>query len=243
MCKKKYSQYKIILTTLDGSKKKISTSSIKKYSYSMMVDEYKKVRDSISNDVVKISFIGVNDTDEGILFTKEYEVKDNNKYSKTTSVEELIQQAKEIFDILSQKKEYHNQMKGVYDKQSNVLLHAIETIDRYDGDIEQEKLRIMDELIKVRSTRRINKNEWIKSTKIHMSIEKIKSELDEIKIPIDTTEYKHLDKASTEKLIMKEVFYKTDKERVHLIKQLNKQYGKIVTDEENKKIICYNKAK
>lgn len=241
---KKYNQYKIILTKQDGSKKKISTSAIKKHSYRNMMEEYKKIRDNISNDIIQIDFIGVGEGEnEGVLFTKEYEVKENNKYSKTASVEELVQQAKEIFDILAQKKEYHNQMKSIFDKQTNVLIHATETIDKYEGNIEQEKLRIMDELIRVRNARRVNKNEWIKSTKIHNSIEKIKSELDEIKIPIDTTEYKHLDKASTEKLIMKEVNYKTDKQRVSLIKQLNKQYGKVVTDEENKKIICYNKAR
>lgn len=240
---KKYNKYKIVLTKSDGSKKKISTSAVKQYSYKNMLEEYKKVRDGITNDIIQIDFVGVKDDSEGILFTKEYEVKDNNKYSKTTSVEQLIQEAKTIFDILSKKKEYHGQMQSVYEKKSNMLLHQVETIDKYEGNKELEKLRIMDELIKVRNDRRVNKDEHIKSIKIHNSIEKIKSELDGIKIPINTTEYKHLDKASTEKLIMKEVCYKNDKERIRLIKQFNKQYGKIVTDVENKKLICYNKAR
>lgn len=71
-------------------------------------------------------------------------------------------------------------------KKENVELHRIEHIDLYDGDIEKEKLYIIDRIYKIRKDRRFHKEEFTKINNIIANIKIIKANLNAINIPIST---------------------------------------------------------
>jgi hypothetical protein len=46
-----------------------------------------------------------------------------------------------------------------------------------------------------------------------------------------------------DKQVVKEVSFSNFKERMNLMKQLEPKYSKIIVDNDNNKLLCYNKSK
>ena len=137
---------------------------------------------------------------------------------------------------------------NVFNKKQDILLHKIESIKLFEGkesEVIEEKIKIIDELEQIRHDRRVNKNELNKILSLdkRIKIHNLSEQFNKIEIPIDKN-YEYLSDEKVKQLhIMREYKFRTDKERLSLMRQLKHKYSKLVVDSVNSKIIAYNKSK
>lgn len=247
MCKK-YSQYKIMITYLNGDKEELSYKGVNTESYKDMIKFYQDIKKQYINESVLIDFVGVNDNGElGVLFTKKIvteETKQKELADKVanTRVEDILNDIKENIELLKARVEYCNGQRSVLDKQENIELHKIEHFHNKNWTPEEEileKIRVFDRLNNIRNARRIAKEDKLIGGQIlgYFNMDELN------KVKFDHRERAYLDEKKVVQLkIMQEFSYRNFKERINLMKRLEKKYRKVVVDEANMKIICYNNA-
>lgn len=248
MCKRVYGSYKIKLTN-DNEEKYIKVNkNIDETSYKVMLEYYHMTKYKYQNEDCTVEMIGVyeDETIGSVIFSKTFskEVVEDKEILKST--DEIVSDIKSLLELLDRKNEYHNSMRSAFDKKQDVLLHKVETlssINPNEVNIVDEKLKIIDELEKVRVNRRINKNEARKLQYLHskINLQEIINKFAQIKIPIDIKEYEYVS-GDIEEQMMKEIKYSNDKQRINIMKQINGKYKKIVNDETRKVLMCYNNS-
>ena len=259
MCRK-YVNYKIEVTYLNGDKEVINNKEMDKSSYKEMLELYRETKEHYESEnmCVKIDFIGVSEDRElNILWTKEiinreeFNVVERAKEVKQSDVLNIIKNIKDNLDILKEKSKFLAENLGTQDKKRDLLNHKIENCD---SDNPEVKLEIFNELQLVLNERRKVKNDlkYIKILKSNIKSENIRMEtiyniIDEF---IDRTEYMEnktydFSDENIEDKLCKTYKYKNFKEKINMMKQLeqSKKYDKITIDESKMEIYAYTKCK
>lgn len=248
MCKRIYKSYKIKVISDDGEKYIDFNKNIDTTSYNTVIKYYHMTKYKYQNKDCTVEMVGVYEdgTIGSVIFSKTFskEVVEDKEILKST--DEIVSDIKSLLELLDRKNEYHNSMRSAFDKKQDVLLHKVETlssINPNEVNIVDEKLKIIDELEKVRVNRRINKNEARKLQYLHskINLQEIINKFAQIKIPIDIKEYEYVS-GDIEEQMMKEIKYSNDKQRINIMKQINGKYKKIVNDETRKVLMCYNNS-
>lgn len=248
MCKRVYKEYKL---KVNGELLKLN-KNVDMTSYENALKVYKKTKDKyskIDEDTV-IELVGVNEdgTVGNTIYKKEFIKEEKINKDLLMPTDDIVSNIKYYLSLLEEKREYHSEIQSALDKKENVILHNIEEISKFKGSKDQliqEKIKIFDEIESIRIERRFHKTEINKIISLNrrIHIKDISEKFNKIEIPIKKT-MEYLDEKMLDELhIMKEVEYRTEKERLHYMKQLENKYSKIVNDLEHKKLICYNKCK
>ena len=247
MCKRIYKSYKIRVINEDGERYIKLNGNVDTTSYSTMTKYYHMTKHKHQDEDCKVEMVGAYDdgTIGSIIFSKTFckEVIEDKDLLKST--DEIVDEIKSLLEILDRKNEYHNNMKGAFDKKQDILLHKIETIKSLNVSEEaliEEKLKIINDLEEVRHNRRLHKNENRKLQSLYskINIQEIINKFSQ-KIPSDIKNYEYID-GELEDQMMKEIKYKSDKQRINIMKQINGKYKRIINDETRKVLMCYNHA-
>lgn len=246
MCKRIYKSYKIRVINEDGERYIKLNGNVDTTSYNTMTKYYHMTKHKHQDEDCKVEMVGAYDdgTIGSIIFSKTFckEVIEDKDLLKST--DEIVDEIKDLLDLLERKSEYHNNMLSVYNKKQDVLLHKIETIKLLDVpqiELKEKKLKIIDDLEDVRCNRRLNKNEGNKLKFLYdkVEIKEIIEQFSHVKIPIDAQDIKYIDEEYQEKII-KEIKYNSEKQRINLMSQVRHKYKKIVNDEARHTLVCYN---
>ncbi|NFH40747.1 hypothetical protein [Clostridium sporogenes] len=271
MCKeykRKYQEYLITITYLNGDKENIKYKGINTSSYNDMLNLYRDIKEQYKNESVIIDFIGKSSDGElGILFqkkiiNKDAELKERASKIQKMSLEEILENLINGFNMLKEKKQFAIKDRDVYSKETDIKLHIMEVKKRSGKYVSpEEKIEMYDIIAEERVRRRQAKEDKQKldnlrnsfrlfknvETKESLCIDNIINLLQtNIKSinKIDSKEYEPLIADKAEELkIMKKVKYKNFKERIRLIAELKKEYQKVYYDDSKMEVICYNKAK
>ena len=247
MCKRIYKSYKIRVINENGERYIKLNGNVDTTSYSTMTKYYHMTKHKHQDEDCKVEMVGAYDdgTIGSIIFSKTFckEIIEDKDLLKST--DEIVDEIKSLLEILDRKNEYHNNMKGAFDKKQDILLHKIETIKSLNVSEEaliEEKLKIINDLEEVRHNRRLHKNENRKLQSLYskINIQEIINKFSQ-KIPSDIKNYEYID-GELEDQMMKEIKYKSDKQRINIMKQINGKYKRIVNDETRKVLMCYNHA-
>lgn len=241
---RKYVSYTIKITYDNGD---IEDVNYKEYynncdekSYNNMMDVYKKVRKQYEKESCIIDFLGVSEKGKlGIVFTKEINIKTNKEKLETKS-EDIINKLEELLILVNDKEKYHNTNLGAVQKEQDFTLHKIQI---YNGGL-NGKVKLFDDLQKARIRRLNHKNELLNISKLKKQIN-VKELMDKIQVIKGELRAIQSGECLTEDNIdnyniMKEVVYKSDRERVRFMSKYKKKYDKAVVNELEKKITFYN---
>lgn len=250
MCKRIYSSYKIRVINEEGEKYIKLNGNIDETSYSTMLKYYHMTKYKHQEEDCTIDLVGVYEDGSigSVIFSKTFCKEVNNDKDLLRPIDEIVEEIKGLLDLLNRKNEYHNNMHNVFNKKQDILLHKIESIKSFEGkesEVVEEKIKIIDELEQIRHDRRVNKDELKKILSLNkrIKIHNLSEQFNKIEIPIDKN-YEYLSDEKVKQLhIMREYKFRTDKERLSLMRQLKHKYSKLVVDSVNSKIIAYNKSK
>lgn len=246
MCKRVYKSYKIRVTNDDGEKYIKLNGNIDTSSYKVMLEYYHMTKFKYQDEGCTVEMLGVYEdgTIGSTIFSKTFceEITEDKELLKST--DEIVDDIKVLLDLLERKSEYHNNMLSVYNKKQDVLLHKIENIKLLNVskvELNEEKLKIIDDLEEVRYNRRFNKDEGNKLKVLYdkVKIKEIIEQFSHVKIPIDTKDLRYINGEYEEKII-KEIKYNSEKQRINLMGQVRHKYKKIVNDEARHTLVCYN---
>ena len=254
---RKYIRYNIKFEYLDGHFRiaAIDETKYDKTKYKSMIDFYHNVLNTYKlKNVDKIRFQGIDKNNQiHVFFTKEIANEkdlDENKYTSMDNMEIL----KEMLDLIStlNAREVNDMkdMKSIWDKKQDILLHQMENFDlaEFNEEIKlEEKIKLFDQMQNIRKERRKLKNDigTLTDIKHKVNLDDLKNNLNEIfkrRVGRITKARFLTDELIEELHIMKEVDYKNNKERIAYMKQLQNKYDKVVNDEPHRKLICYNRA-
>lgn len=251
MSKTKCIKYQIIITYINGDEEEVQyKEGINQSSYTQMREFYKnEIKEQYKDDknVITIEFVGVTEDKElKILWTKEI-----NKIVKDDIVEMLgkdprclINKAKLIMETLKEQNKYFHDKRDMCEKRRDTLLKELLLSDNV-GDIKKQRD------LENRVTQKIKANEKErKAVKAYYSdIQQILREIDVDSI-IDVLKpfarERNLHGCDKEKpleykdRVEKEVTYKTDKERIRLLKKFKNKFDKNKIDPIRKTILFYN---
>lgn len=242
-----YEFYKLKITNDERLKDVRINKNVDCTSYKQMIKFYKECKKRNMENSCTIDFVGVTATgEENVMFSKTYCQEENHDKELLKTTDEIVGEIKHLLGLLERKKDYHDNMQSAVQKKENLLLHKIEVINKFEGTKEEllnEKLSIFNQLEKTVKERRIHKSESKKIGILNkvINIEEISKAFDMVKIPINEEDYKYLSDDLVNKLnIIKEIPYTSNKHRIKIMKEIEKKYAKIINDEANRKLICYN---
>lgn len=253
---KKYQEFKIKITYLNGDSEEINYNKQDKSKYRDMLELYKQTKEKFKDECVIIDFLGVEgDGELGILFQKkitndkEFKEKKEADAVSQMSVEDIFAKMELMVNILDSKVKKSNEQLAISNKKQDVLLHKIEHFNDIQVS-DSEKLNVVNLLQDIRIQRRDLKNEVKVISKFNEndSLRIIKDSLMKARISEENIQaHEETLGVLTNEIIaekmMKEVSYRSFKERIRLMKQLQTKYNKVYFDDSTMVITCYNKAK
>lgn len=246
--KRKYTSYKVSITKTNGFSEDINMKGINNTSYKDMLEVYNSIKEQYANRSCIIEFIGVNGKDEEmkVIFSKSINIENNEEKIKIKA-KDMAKEINKLLDdtkkLIKNNKKQNAKLLGGTNKKLDMNLHTMQSnkLNKIH-ETNEEKLNRYDEISILRIDRMNYKNEI--------------SELNILKNILDSTEQLQKDlkdfiKSKHKKInfseeslkeyyIIKEEFYKTDKQRIKLMSEWENKYKKVVVDEVNKKIIAYN---
>lgn len=247
MCKRIYSSYKIRVSNEEGEKYIKLNGNIDETSYSTMLKYYHMTKYKHQEEDCTIDLVGVYEDGSigSVIFSKTFCKEVNNDKELLRPIDEILEEVKNLLELLNRKNEYHNNMYSAYNKKQDVLLHKIETIKSFEGDkneVVEEKLRIISDLEQVRHDRRFNKEEMKKLQIVDkkVGLKNIIEKFSLIEIPIQADDYEYIGNKDLEEKIIKEIKYNSEKQRINIVGQVQHKYSKIINDEARKTLVCYN---
>lgn len=253
---KKYQEFKIKITYLNGDSEEINYNKQDKSKYRDMLELYKQTKEKFKDECVIIDFLGVEgDGELGILFQKkivndkESKIKTQADLVRNMPLSEVLDQMESLMKILEDKSSKSDERINVYNKRQDLLLHKVEGFKKAKVS-NVGKLEVMDMLEDIRLKRRVIKNDVrvIDDFKENNSMQIIKQAIFRSKLKIDSiskedSEMEYLTDEKIEQFkMMKEVTYKSFKERIVVMKRLQNRYNKVYYDDSTMVITCYNKA-
>lgn len=248
--KRTYKSYAIKVIDKDGERIVKLNKNVKMDNFKVAVDSYHKSKNIYKekNEDVIVELVGVVDGQGKIgntIYSKQFKrrvAEENKELLKST--DEIVSEIKHLLNLLDEKKDYHENMRGVYDKRRSVILHKLESLKKFNGskaELMDNKIKLLNSLEETCYKRRTNKNECKKISVVYKEVDMCNTlkQFNNLHIPIEIEEYEYIDD-TLEKRIITEFPYSTEKERVGLMKQLEGKYAKIVIDKANSKIVAYN---
>jgi hypothetical protein len=246
---KKYQKYKINVQYLNGDTEDINLAGINTSSYSKMLEVYHRIKNTYADKVKIINFIGIDqDGKMHIKFTKEIKHQGRDELKK--DINEIMDSISKELLLIKEKNFYHHGLIDALNKKEDLKLHELESLNENNymtkADEDKEILRIGKELKNIRLERRWHKEQFL-----------IISRLGESKIGNENLNFTHLsnifknryNKVEIKPLNMKLAeelnLYKEEiiKDKDKQIEKLKKRFEKIIVDEADNRLICYNKAK
>ncbi|MBD5589107.1 hypothetical protein [Clostridium botulinum] len=267
MCKeykKKYQEYSIKITYLNGDTEDISYKGINTSNWNDMLKLYRDIKEKYLDESVVIYFIGKTlDGQFKIIWHKEIinkdaELKEEAEEIANTSVQEVLNQIINNFNVLKEKRRIAIKNRDSYTKETDIRLHIMEDKLRSNDYVSpEEKIAMYDRIAKERVIRRQAKNDKYKIDNLYNSFNQIGAkenlcvndiiEILETNInimdKIDSKKYNLTESKAEELKIMKKVTYRNFKDRINKTKQLEKEFDKVYYDNSKMEITCYNKAK
>lgn len=255
---RKYNSYKIIIAYTNGDKEEVKLNGINNNSYKETLTLYKQVKEEYlnSSNIETISFIGQTiDGELGVLFTKELNKKDeltieefvNNNLNK--SVNETCKEIYYSLELIKAQQEKLSSIVGMYDKKRDIILHMILNSDNNRFSTKEEldefKINIYDKLKRNEICRREAKDNLAKINGLNSKLKQSNVKLEEIedifRIYLKQKEFNLTSEEYKEK-VEKTVKYRTEKERIVLMKKYQYRYKKVVNDPTKKELYFYNKV-
>ena len=259
MCTKskerKYNYYDIkVINNLDGSIENINMlneEKVDKSNYKQMLEVYRDIKEQYKDEDVTIDFCGVaNDSSIKVLYKKEL-----NTYNCKNNIYNLINQLNEIVNKIIKRNKYLLSLKSIYDSKEQRELHKIEDIEKKNiyemskQDIEK-RLQIFNNIQSNRVDRRCAKEEenvlkCIKGRGTLTSLININKDIQKSKGIIfqknlNTKNKCHANPEEMAEKLYKEVHYKDFKDRIRIMKELQKNFSKVIYDKDRKLCIGRN---
>lgn len=255
---RKYQSYEIKVVYQNGDLENISIlneTEVDKTSYKEMMRVYLEIKDTYKDKNCNIEFLGSseNGTLDAVLFIKENKEKKTDTIKNNNPIDKALKDLDIAINNIKQRKIFVTDMLSVLEKKQDFLLHKIETLDDEGIKIQSETItRLIRDL---RHDRRDFKNE-----------KRIFEEIDEkgisgnLNSALHLIDGMHIDKIVKmseiiaeqaketysepveENKLIKEIRYKNQRERINLVSQLKPKYDKVVVDELNWTITCFNKC-
>lgn len=259
MCERKYQQYEIVVRFSNGDKEEINMlneTEINKSNYKEMLKVYSEVKEIHKDKECVIEFCGSsNDSSLNVIFTKELKrTEDIETITNDIPIKDSIQELTRIVKHITERSNFLDSKLSLLSKQQDFLLHRIELSD--ENVSLDEIVSTYNEMRKIRLDRREVKNERniiqrLENKGIMFNFNRIANIIDNVNL--DNLEAK-VEKAKEqakeiyiapleENQLIRTIPFKTHKERMHFIKQMEIKYDKIIVDDERKIITCYNKCK
>lgn len=254
MCRK-YEEYKIKITYLNGDTEELNYKGINTSNYKEMLKLYKDIKEQYKEESVVIDFLGITNTGElGILFTKEIKGKDYlDKQELEMTEEEILKDIQRKMTLLYKRKDETINKLNAVNKKQDILLHQIESLpSKTNNNI---KIKMLNELQEIRKNRRYLKNKKNDLTSLNIIIDnfKILSNINTLtKYILDKKQksvlqeqqfnFDKIEKVEKRFNVIKEIKYRNFRERVNLIKQLTPKYDKVYYDDSKMTVTCYNKG-
>lgn len=258
MCTKskerKYQYYDIkVISNLDGSTENISMlneEKVDKSNYKQMLEVYRDIKEQYKNENVTIDFMGVaDDSTIKVMWNKEYSL-----YNKKETIFDICDELNEVVQKFRINKEESQNLQGAYDKKEDKQLHKLDHLKKKNEYelTEKEKsdlLKLVINLQAIRADRRDNKNEQglICSlndvdalTKLFSLNDIIQNKKNKLIAKNNNFKQAYQDNKVDESKMYKEVYYKNHKDRIGIMKELQKQFKKITYDEKKHVCIGYN---
>jgi predicted FMN-binding regulatory protein PaiB len=246
---KKYQKYKISVQYLNGDIEDVNMSGINTSSFSKMLEVYHRIKNTYADKVKIINFIGIDQ--EGnlhIKFTKK--IKQQGREELKQDVNYIANDISKKIQLLKDKWFYHSDLINGLTKKEDVKLHELEGIKKIKFISEEERniirLKIAIELEDIRNERRWHKDQLSIINKLQekkIGDKEINfTHLSNIfKITINKPQMKPLNMKIAEELKI----YKEEpiKDKIKQIEKLKRNFDKIIIDEADNRLICYNKAK
>lgn len=249
MAKRKFNEYLILVTFKNGNVEEIEyTSDFKrkadKTSYKEMLSVYSEIKEQYEDKNCTIDFLGINDEEKMIIFSKQNVVED---ISESTTLRddvvllfEKIQQIREKAETLADKKVcYNTEVNEIYHKE----------IENANDLSDEHKLKTFDKLRNVLINRRDVSSDLDFYNKHKNVLNSIFGYTD--KLTIESEKYVSREVEMLEKFketgvlstgSKRIVDYTSFKDRMAKMSQLQDKYT-IVHDEENSRLICTEKNK
>lgn len=250
---RKYENYKIIVTYDNGDKEEINYKGINTSSYKDMLNLYNEVKEKYSDRCVVIDFVGVGENGNlSVFWTKKIDNKIEEESIESKTSIELIESMKSILETLRKKETNMRDKLGVVNKEQDIQLHKIENFNKNtfvnESDVILEKIRIFDELERIRHERRQVKNEEVlfKDLLGRFNVKELIEKTGGVichynKLINKNNNVEYFSDEKLEELeIIKKVKYRTERERISLITQLKPKYDKVYY--EKGEVICYNRG-
>jgi hypothetical protein len=237
---------------LNGNKENIEYTNLKNIntsSYKEMLSIYNQTKEQYKNQSVTIDFVGItSDEQVKVLFSKKIKNENDDNFNSFELIDDL--HFKTI--MLKKRKYFISKQLGIIEKEKNVFEHK--NIEFYDINLltDEYKIQAFDEYRRILLDRRNikNENENLNNVSEHIDIiiDNINAMFNRTRGLLNSKEkctssaIKNEVPENKDKQLIKEYSYKTDKERIHLMAQMQKKYKKVINDEINKKLICYSKS-
>lgn len=239
MREKKFTEYIIQTTSVIGEIETIEVTGINKSNYKEMLEVYRDVKEDYKDISCKIDFIGKNDNGQVKVLWSKNNINNEPKEYKEKSFQDIIS---EFLNATEEKINQCNYEISKLDKETSNTLHKIELVEFGDwnaqDEFNQEKIKLVDELIPILSKRRELKEELKsinQSNIINMSKSICQSIKDKQKVKSKKYTYEKIVNEKSNKIV--EVSYKNDKDRIRITSALKRKYGTVNID-ESRKIIC-----
>jgi hypothetical protein len=248
----KYQRYMIQVNYLNGNKENIeyiNNKPVNTSSYKEMMKIYKEVKEQYSNLCTSIDFVGITEDEQlNVLFTKKMINEKNTENSF-----ELIKQLNEIVNKLKSKSDKAQDLLCLIEKEKSVFEHKRIEFTELEDLTDEYKVETFDDYRSLLLKRRIIKDEAINLKNVKEQLDIIFANTDRLhkrtvgfinKAIINTeSSISQTVPEELDKQVVKEVSFNNFKERMNLMKQLESKYDKIIVDNENNKLLCYNKSK
>lgn len=243
MCK--YNTYAIEIIHLNGNRQLRETQNPESYKSTMSL--YRQIKENYTDKDVIINFIGLREGEKKIFFTK----KNNSFEEDNQNIKELIDTIYESSKELQKRFENIKNKVAIYDKKKSNIDHLlVEAVD-VSQLTEEDKAKIFDKLREINLLRRdykmLNNVRWKCQREINFLVQNSQKILNsyEKNIKINNGKLKDLidrDGKQVKMHIVKEYPYKSFKHRMHLMKQVEKKYDRVINLSEQNKLVCYNKC-
>lgn len=243
MCK--YNTYAIEIIHLNGNRQLRETETPEDYNSTMSL--YRQIKKDYADKDVTINFIGLKGGEKKVFFTKKnYGFENDNQ-----NIKELIDVIYESAKELQKRFENIKNKVAIYDKKKSNVDHLLVEGINIKQLTEKDKAQIFDKLREINLLRRDYKmlnNVRLKCRKdINFLVKNSKNLLDiyEKNIKINNNKLKNLVNRQNKQVkmhVVQEYSYKSFKHRMHLMKQVEKKYDRVINLSEENKLICYNKC-
>jgi hypothetical protein len=249
MAKRKFNEYLILVTFQNGNTEEIEYTTnfknkVDKRNYKDMLSVYTEVKEQYSNKNCTIDFLGINENEKMVIFSKPNVVEEISDESLLRDdvilLFENLQQIKDKATALNQKKICYNvEVNEIYHKEIEATTdlsdeHKIKTFDKLRNVLIKRRDVSADLDFYNKHKNSLNSifgyaNRLSNDSEAHINYE--------AEILENFKENGKLSTGSSNHIVQ----YSSFKDRMAKMSQLQSKYGKIINDEENSRLICSKK--